>query len=219
MTRTPPPPQRTDFEDEHELEAYDEVVATRAHQFNASPADFTVTGYYGSLLNSPPYARAQLRAAYAFRSVGNGAGSYSHSDREWVDQVISHELRCYKFLALHTRDAVALGVRLEALEALWEGREQDFTDDERLLTQYIRQVANGTVDDATWNAMLARLGLRGLVEYTAFIGHLIVVLRMHQALGVPGALESQESVLELIRAIRAGTVDVPDPVDAVRVGR
>jgi hypothetical protein len=218
MTRMPPPPKRSDFTSDTDLKAYDEVIEVRSKQHNASPENFEVTGYYGAILNSPPYARAQLTAAYALRSVGNREGSYSHEDREWVDQVLSHELGCFKFLEQHTRDAVGVGVRLEAIEALWEGREEDLTDHERLLERYIRQVATGTVDDETWNAVQAELGQRGLVEFTAFIGHLIVVLRMHQALDVPGGLQSREDVLDLVRRIREGSVDVPDASKAVRVG-
>jgi hypothetical protein len=219
MTRMPPPPDRDSFSSDVDLAAFDEVVKLRSKQFNAPPEGFVLKGYYGALLNSPPYAKAQLQAAYALRSVGNREGSYSHADREWVDQVLSHELQTYKVLAMHTRDAVALGVRLEAIEALWEGREEDLTDRERLLERYIRQVARGRVDDETFFALREDLGLRGLVDYTAFIGHLLIVLRMHQALDAPGELESREEVLALVKEIRAGSVAVPDAVDAVRVGR
>lgn len=218
MTRMPQPPRRDDFATEADLAAFDDVVRIRASQFKTPPEGFEVTGYYGSILNSPPFTRAQLTAAFALRSVGNRGGSYSHPDREWVDQVLSHQLGCYKVLAAHTRDAVAVGVRLEAIEALWNDREEELTVDEQLLTRYVRQVATGTVDDTTWAAMLERLGLRGIVEYTAFIGHLIVVLRMYQALDVPATLNSREDVLELIRGLRAGTVEVPDKVAAVRAG-
>ena len=33
------------------------------------------------------------------------------------------EFDTYKVLHSHTRDAISVGVRLEAIEALWEGRE------------------------------------------------------------------------------------------------
>jgi alkylhydroperoxidase family enzyme len=219
MTRMPAPPKRTDFTTEDDLKAFDDVVQMRSRQYNAAAEGFEVKGYYGAVLNSPPYARAQLRAAFALRSVGNREGSYSHHDREWVDQVLSHELDCLLVLSSHTRDAVAVGVRPEAIEALWEGRDEDLTVRERLLARYIRQVANGRVDDATFSAVRDELGLRGIVEYTAFIGHLTIVLRMHQAFDVPGDLDSREELLALVRGIREGAVEVPDAVDAVRVGR
>ena len=50
--------------------------------------------------------------------------------------------------------AVASGVRLEAVEALRYGHEEDLNDDERLLVGYIRQVVTGTVDDETFAALL-----------------------------------------------------------------
>jgi hypothetical protein len=218
MTRMPQPPNRRDFTDPEELAAYDAFVALRARQHDADPATFKVTGYYGALAHSPRYARTQLTAAYALRSIGNREGSYAHADREWVDQVLSQSLNSFQVLAQHTRDAVGVGVRLDAIQALWEGRDADLTDREQLLTTYIRQVATGTVDDDTWGRMRELLGLRGLVEYTAFIGHLTVVLRMFQALDVPSELNSLEDLLALLAEIRSGSVEVPDVVTAVRVG-
>jgi hypothetical protein len=218
MTRLPQPARRESFTDPEELAAYDAFVALRARQHDADPATFVVTGYYGALGHSPRYARSQLTAAYALRSIGNREGSYAHADREWVDQVLSQSLNSFQVLAQHTRDAVGVGVRLDAIQALWEGRDEDLTERERLLTTYIRQVATGTVDDDTWDAVRDLLGLRGLVEYTAFIGHLMVVLRMHQALDVPSELNCTEDLLALIAEIRAGSVEVPDAVTAVRVG-
>jgi hypothetical protein len=218
MSRMPSPPERSDFTDPGDLAKFDKMVATRAKQMQADPKTFKVDSYYGSILNSPPYGEAQNRAAYALRSVGNREGSYSHADREWVDQVLSMEFDTYKVLQSHTRDAISVGVRLEAIEALWEGRENDLTEDELLLTRFIRQVATGTVDDETWNRMLDRLGKRGLVEYVAFIGHLIVVLRMFQAFDVPSKLNSREDMMALLKGIRDGSVEIPDKITAVRVG-
>jgi hypothetical protein len=215
----PLPPTREQFTAEDELEAFDYVVATRRRQYGSRATDdFRVTGYYGALLNSPRYAAAQLAAAFALRDAGNKPGTYSHADREWVDQVLSHHLRYYGVLGGHIPDAVAVGVRLEAIEALWDGREQDLTDDEQLLTRFIRQYTDGTIDDETWNAMLARLGKRGLVEYVAFIGHLTIVLRMFMALDVPGLPSDKEDVLRVIRGIGDGSIPVPDSKEAVRVG-
>ena len=98
------------------------------------------------------------------------------------------------------------------------GPRERRTEDEQLLTRFIRQVATGTVDDETWNRMLGRLGKRGLVEYVAFIGHLIVVLRMFQALDVPSKLNSREDMMALLKGIRDGSVAIPDKITAVRVG-
>jgi hypothetical protein len=215
----PTPPQRGQFSSSQDLEAFDYVVHTRSRQYNMPAEGYTVEGYYGALLNSPAYAAAQLQAAIAFRGAGNSTNTYSHADREWVDQVLSHDMGYYGVLTTHTPDAVAVGVRLEAIAALWEGREEDLTDDEKLLTRFIRAYGNGTIDDETWAAMNTRLGARGVVEYVLFIGHLTIVLRLHQALGVLGAPTTREEVDELIRGLRDGSIPVPAPVDAVKVGR
>ena len=61
-------------------------------------------------------------------------------------------------MGLHVPDAVAAGVRLEAIEAIRYGHEEDLTEDEQLLARYIRQLVSGTVDDETFAAMSARMG-------------------------------------------------------------
>jgi hypothetical protein len=218
MTRVFDPPRPENFDDPGERAAFERFVALRARQYDADPATFRLSGYYAALGHSPFYAHAQLRSAFALRSVGNREGSYSHSDREWVDQVLSHTLDTYKVLAEHTRDAISVGVRLEAIEALWQDREEDLTERERLLASFIRKVATGTMDDDTWAAVGDDLGVRGRLEYTAFIGHLIVVLRMFQALDVPAQITSREDLLALLAEIRDGSVEIPNVTAAVRVG-
>jgi hypothetical protein len=121
-----------------------------------------------------------LQPRKLLRGAGYHEGSYSHADREWVDQVLSYHWSYFGVLRVHTPDAVAVGVRLEAIEALHEGREQDLTDDERLLAHYIRQVADGAVTDETESQILDRLGPRGLGAYILFICHLLRVLRSFQ---------------------------------------
>ena len=111
-------------------------------------------------------------------------------------------------LGLHIPDGVAAGVRLEAIEALRYGHEEDLNDDERLLVRYIRQVVSGAVDDATWDAMLARLGARGVVEYTGFILWLQWIIRMMQVLGVENPPD--EKIDAIISGIRDGSVELPN---------
>src|SRR6201999_2629367 len=94
------------------------------------------------------------------------------------------------------------------IEALRDGREEDLREDEQLLTKFIRQIVNGTVDDETWDRMEARLGLRGVVEYAYFIAFLIMTIRLHQAIGVPEL--SPEEVNGLIDAFKSGSRKAPD---------
>jgi hypothetical protein len=105
-------------------------------------------------------------------------------------------------------------VRLEAIEALWHGHEEDLTDDERFLTAYIRAVASGTVDDAMFSRLADRGDVRTAVEYSAFIAFLVMTMRLWQALGVPDP--SREEIDDLLAAYRAGSGPELDP--AARIG-
>lgn len=69
---------------------------------------------------------------------GNYEGTYSHADREFVDQIMMHDLGTYAFRRLHTNDALSAGVRLEAIEAIRAGRE-----DEVLTEDVIRRLRAG----------------------------------------------------------------------------
>jgi hypothetical protein len=143
-----------------------------------------------------------------------GPLAYSHRDREFVDQVLYAEWGLNAFKVLHTEDALSAGVRPEAIAALVEGRDDDLTDDERLLATYIRQVVSGTVTDETYAAIEARLGQRGLVEYTIFITLLQLIFRLHQAFGCPE--DTDEAVQRVLNGFRDGTVQLPDPLELIR---
>jgi hypothetical protein len=105
---------------------------------------------------------------------------------------------------LHIDDAISVGVRLEAIEAVRSGHEENLTEDEALLTRYIRQVLSGTVDDATWEKMFDRLGQKGIVEYTTFILLFNLILRSFQAFGVTAP--SDEEIARHIQELKDGTV-------------
>jgi hypothetical protein len=142
------------------------------------------------------------------RTAGEHPGSYSHADREFVDQVLSVDWKTNVVQATHVPDAVATGVRLEAIEALRSGHEEDLTEDERLLAQFIRQTVSGTVDDDTFRAMHKRLGPRGIVDYAGFILWLQWIIRMMQMIQVDDP--SEEDIDALVRGLRDGSVPVPD---------
>jgi hypothetical protein len=215
-SRIPSAPPREAFTEPDELEAYDRTIERLLAFYLGDPADYKPGGYYGALLNSPLLADAISELALLCRSAGNREGSHSHADREWIDQVLSKDWGYYGVLGMHTADALGVGVRLEAIEALWDDREEDLNEDEQLLTRYIRQVHTGTVDDATFAQMEERLGRRGLVEYTMFICHLQRVLRLFQAFGVPSP--TREQLREMIAEFRAGTREIPDYETAQRAG-
>jgi hypothetical protein len=192
-------------------EAYDLVADRQQRLWAGAPSNSDL--YFGALLNSPQMA-STLASLGRFMRMGEVRGAYSDADRELVDMVLSVDFGYNAILALHLPDAIAVGVRLEAIEALWHGRDGELTGEERQLVHYIRQVESGTVSDASFAAIIARLGRRTTVEYTAFITFLISTLRLWQALGVPEP--SDIEIEELLASYRKGEGPVVDP--GARIG-
>jgi hypothetical protein len=192
--------------------AYDGVITRLRMMLGAgegSPDEFFSAGeYYGALLNSPPMCATLVQLGTLVRTAGERPDTYSHADREFVDQVLSAEFDTTVVQAFHLPDAIAAGVRMEAVEALRRGDDDALTDDEQLLASYIRAVVRGQVDDAIWERMLARLGRRGLIEYTVFITFLQLIIRLMQALDVTAPAQSE--IDDMIARIKADRTLVPD---------
>lgn len=210
MPRPLKPPTRKEI-DEPELADYDLVVARQKRLWADAPLNSDV--YFGALLTSPTVAAGLATLGRVMRE-GQVRGTYSDADRELVDMVLSIDFDYRAILALHIPDAVAVGVRLEAIEALWQRREAGLTSDERFLVAYIRAVAAGTVDDERFDALIERMGKRGAVEYSAFIAFLIMTMRLWQALGVPDPTTAE--IDDMLAGYRTGTAPVQNP--AARIG-
>lgn len=205
MQRPPSPPRRNEVP-ETELSQYDLVVARQQRLWEAAPRNSDA--YFGALLNSPTVAAAFATLGRTMRE-GQVRGTYSDADRELVDMVLSVDFDYRAILALHIPDAVAVGVRLEAIEALWGGHEEELNEEERFRVEFIRAVAAGTVDDELFTGMCDRLGLRGAVEYSAFVAFLIMTMRLWQALGVPDP--TRDEIDQLLQSYRDGTAAEVDP--------
>lgn len=216
--RLPEQPAR-DQVPETEREAYDAVVARERRQAfplallgmegDDLPARDDYAGpYFGALLNSPELAAAVARMGTLVRT-GELRGAYTHAERELADMVLSTDFGDTAILALHIPDALAVGVRLEAIEAIRAGRLEELTEAEAELVDYVRRVVRGEVDDAAWAAMERRFGERGAVEYTAFACWLMCTMRLWQAFGVPGP--RQEDIDAMLADFRTGRRTAPDP--------
>jgi hypothetical protein len=201
----PAPPREDVAATERDL--YDQVTGRQANLWRDAPSNSDL--YFGALLNSPALASTQAELG-RFMRLGEVRGTYSDADREFVDMVLGVEFGYTTILLLHVPDAIAVGVRLEAIEAVWGEREDELTPEERQLADYIRAVARGTVDDAAFAAIVDRLGRRTAVEYTGFITFLISTFRLWQALGIPTAPAAE--VEEMLAAYRAGAGPAVDPV-------
>jgi hypothetical protein len=119
-------------------------------------------------------------------------------------------------MPLHLPDGLGAGLRLEAVEAVRAGRDDDLTDDERLQATYIRRVIDGTVDDELYAAVEQRFGERGAVEYTIFITILHTTIRQMQAFGQPAPTDAE--IAETIDDFREGRRAIPDDWHARAVG-
>jgi alkylhydroperoxidase family enzyme len=194
MPRPLPSPSRDAVRDE-EHELWDKVLERHNNQAAAgfnydtlargaepAPVHTTVPGYYGALLNAPAIGFHINAIGRLVREAGDHDDSYTHADREWVDMVLCHDWKTNVVMTGHLEDAIVRGVRPEAIKALRDGREEDLTDDERQLTDYIRMVRDGRVTDEAFDALQARMGDRGATEYTAFIGYLMMTMRLISAL-------------------------------------
>lgn len=213
MPRLSQPP-RSSFTDAEDLAGYDVVAGRQAGLFADEVHDDSELGapdvgdYWGGLLNSPRMAAIAAEMGRFVRTAGQRSDSYAHWEREFVDQVLSADWKTNVVMALHVPDAVSAGVRLEAIEALRYGHEEDLNDDERLLARYIRAVVSGSVDDELFETMKQRLGARGVVDYTAFIMWLSWIMRMMQFLRTSDPPEAE--IDGLIAGLKDGSVKVPD---------
>jgi len=206
MARVKTPSLIENFEGE-ERAAYEQTY----RRFSDDPTfkeQMPVSTYFGVGLHSPILNNLLSEFGRRARLVGERPGSYSHADREFVDQVLCAETKFDAFQHAHVPDAIATGVRIEAIEALRSGRDEDLTEDELLLATFVRGVFYGNLTDETWQAMERRLGTRGVVEYTMFCAFLPVVIRLYQAFDIegPDAAWVDKTLVE----IKAGTFEFED---------
>jgi alkylhydroperoxidase family enzyme len=193
---------------EEEREEYERCHARAVNARADRPAE-GFPPYFGALLNSPPLAAGLMDMGRTVRQRGLHEGTYTHAQRELVDQVLSADWDTNVVQLTHVPDGLAVGVRLEAIDALREGREEDLDDEERLLADHIRRVASGTVTDESYAPVEAHMGRRAALEYTIFIGFLMMTIRLNQALGVPDP--PREEIDAMLDEFRTGKRELPDP--------
>lgn len=193
MTRPVGLPAGEDFRGDKERQAFDRLsgfFSERAVGRNLSEmagsrrllkyfpqwADFA-----NSMLRTPELYFHYNMQSLLVRKVGDHADSYSHYDREWVQQVVMWELDYYASQIIHLGDALHQGVRPDAILALAQHNDQALTADELLLATFARQVIAGKVANKTWNEIEDRIGPRGAVELSFFITYAMQSFRLIQA--------------------------------------
>jgi hypothetical protein len=207
LTRLLPQPDR-DTIPEDQLEYFDAIVE-RERNRGLLDENGRVTGYFGVLSNSPAMGSHISGLGRLVRMAGDSPGTYSHADREWVDMVLSSDWKTNAVLEPHIPDALAQGVRLDAIIALREGREEELNEDETLLTAYVRAVRDGAVTDELFAQMKDRLGARGIADYTIFIMFLVLTIRLIEAFtGTTGPTDAE--IKQLLSDYKDGTKPIPD---------
>ena len=192
----------------NEQSMWDDVIERARKQAPTRDVD-TDAGYYGRLLQSPPASYHLSELGRFFRGVGDRPGSYSHHDREVVDQVFAADWKTNCVAITHINDALAVGVRMELIEALRYGREHELTEDEAGLVSFIRKVVTGKMDKATWDRIETRMGERGVVEYACFILFLQTTMRGIQLMS-GGVEPSDAEIDQMIADLKSGKREVLD---------
>lgn len=181
------------------LSAFDTVIE-RARRMLPDPE--RDAGYYGRLMLTPDLGNQLSQVGRTVRAIGDNGNSFSHAQREFVDQILSADFGTNIVQGIHLNDAISTGVRIEAIEAIRKGHEEDLTDDEKQLADFIRRVVGGLVDKESWEAMETKLGERGVVEYAIFILFLQLTIRLMQAVGCESI--SDEDLDTMIAEFKAG---------------
>ncbi len=208
MSFPPRQPARSEIAPEN-IEFYNFVI-DRARYHSNMPEPEKEGGYYAHMLLTPEISASLCRQGQYFRAVGDSLGSFSHADREFVDQILGKDLKTNCVALGHINDAVSTGVRIEAIEAIRFGREDEvLNEDEKLLASFIRKVMAGQMDPATWARMEARIGERGAMEYAAWILYLHTTIRGIQLVRA-GEEPSDDQVDQLIADIKSGKHVVDD---------
>ena len=106
--------------------------------------------------------------------------------RELAILATVRELKCEFEWAAHVAEGRKVGVREEAIDAVRAGTAPaGLTPDEAQVVNYVHLIVRQhRVDDATFEAMKARFGERGLVELTSLIGYYNLVSTVMDAFGV-----------------------------------
>lgn len=175
---------------EDEWSAYDDMMERWIRRFRAWPESDEgrehVLNYFQGLMSAPKIGITVMDACDAVTSYEGRPGTISRADHEIIDQVLAIDSGYFGLVGWHTQLAPAVGVRIEAMEALADGREAELNDDERQQVEFIRAVRDGEMTDDIWQRMRQRLGTeRGAIDYAALVLLLQFHLRFAWALGVP----------------------------------
>lgn len=149
---------KEDLAPEHQP-VYDSIVASRG----------VVGGPFLALLHSPELAQ---RTAH----LGSYVRFESSLDRRVIELAAlaaARELECKHEWIAHANHAQKAGIPLETIRALQQkkGPEHFSSEDAQIISYAQELLRSHRASEATFQALYARLGEKGLVELTATIGY------------------------------------------------
>lgn len=206
MPRPPKQPMKCDFTDPADIAAWQESVRRRTG--DPVPDEFDLGQLFGSLAVSPQACAIANQMGMFVRDAGERENTYTHAQRELVDQVLARDWNMNHVQVMHIKDAISAGVRMEAIKALRYHHEEDLDEEERLLVNFIRRVVTRSVDNETWNAVEQLMGPRGVVEYTVFVLWLQWLFGWIKAINQPEPSDAE--IDKLIADLDTGAVAAGD---------
>jgi 4-carboxymuconolactone decarboxylase len=158
MTRIPLIDSKEPLAAEHQG-IYDAIAKSRG----------TVRGPFLALLHSPELARrtADLGAFVRFES------ELDPKTLELATLVVAREADCSFEWAVHVEHAAEAGVPRETIRAILERKAPEgLSADDAQIVIYVHELLRAhRVSEPTFQTLIGRLGVRGLVELTAAIGY------------------------------------------------
>jgi hypothetical protein len=210
--RCPTLPPRDEIP-EDQLDAYDMLVA-RIEEWKANPNTIIDGEAYGvphftALAVSPKIGKALSELGRAIQSEQDEPDQYTRLDHEMIDQLLAIDSGYYALVGGHTHAAIAAGVRIEALEAVADGRDDDLTDEERQRVDFIRAVRDGTMTDELWEQTIERLGSERAAIH--FASHVLLLVFHHRICWAVGAPEMERDAWrDLLQEYKDGRRPVPE---------
>jgi hypothetical protein len=190
-----------------ERHAYDSILARLAESGDPEPRPYLAT-----MLQTPTLGSAINELGRLIRLSPERTATYTHEDHLLVVHALGVDAEFID--EHHIVDALALGVRAEALEALLHGREEELGEEERRIVDFARRVVRDAMTDEVWDAVRNLRGDRGAIDLSIVAGFVWMTMSWQRAWGVEGA--SPQQIEDMLRRHRDGTLELPDARTAIR---